>query len=847
MVQEDSLPKANIYSSKILFEQVDIRNKKRMAQQLKRKTALSTKKKQIENSQNNSPKTTINSPKNESSINDLLFINLRKDKENITNNKLSQNDNQVIIDIKIDSELYKDKYIEKDTEKEIISQNFNNNIKLDNSSGVSNIINENNNYYNNSSTNNSNNNSVLLKDSQEKEVNISNLDNDSIEEILINKDKDEEEKAHKIKSSNLFNYDKDDDNNNVINKDENKIKEENEFALKYLSSSSDSFIQLDNNLVARARAQAGDMTDSYLQALFPLLTFDNNKSLKNKNYEVTDIIKEEKEFDTPLRINNSKNSKNTRNDLGNESKGSIDIHLNISGIKSNSDSFHKYINNSPNKKIISNYQLYKKKANNKSKNKSMKEDNNSISDFKYKGNLSFRTIDKTLKKNNTMTKITLNKKNVNNNYLNISSSSSNITKCKKKINNKFIFNSSFSYHLYPKIKNELKLDKNQKKVNMKKSLNNLLNKNGKEVNDSLISDYINNINKPKNIKIKKINSHYIKNINNYQKYKNNHINKNIIKKNIAEFNLSKISTENISTINALSSTKRSCFPKDKYSTNYNSIDITKRKNILSTRNFSKKIFDNFSSRHNKLNSNLNFNTSIITTINKDKDKDKDIYHKIKNVNKQKQKLNHHQTSTLIYTTKNTFRKNIKQNNNISKYNLKKSFSKNNFKKLEINTYLNLEHELKRSKTHKRFAKLNTHNESIILNSTFEKNNNKNKNNNSLNKKRKFTIFYKKIDYSYVKPKVETGLSEAMLKKLLSNHQKLTRKQTSKKLETEKKQSLIKRCKITMNKTIENFKAMASSIKKKLFKGGNKDKDKNNINKDEIKSNMIHSSRNYNKK
>jgi hypothetical protein len=842
MVQEDSLPKANIYSSKILFEQVDIRNKKRMAQQLKRKTALSTKKKQIENSQNNSPKTTINSPKNESGVDDLLFINLRKDKENITNNKLSQNDNQVIIDIKIDSELYKDKYIEKDTEKEIISQNFNNNIKLDNSSGVSNIINENNNYYNNSSTNNSNNNSVLLKDSQEKEVNISNLDNDSIDEILINKDKDEEENAHKIKTNNMFNYDKDDDNNNLINKDESKIKEENEFALKYLTSSSDSFVQLDNNLVARARAQGGDMTDSYLQALFPLLTFDNNKSLKNKNYEVTDIIKEEKEFDTPLRIynNNSKNSKDMRNDLCNESKGSIDINLNISGINSNSDSFHKYVNNSPNKKIISNYQLYKKKTKIKSKIKNMKDDN-SNSDFKYKGNLSFRTIDKTLKKNNTMTKITLNKKNVNNDCLNSSSSSSNITKCKKIINNKFIFNSSFSYHLFPKTKKEPKLGKNQSKVNMKKSLNNLLNKNEKEIDDSLISDYIKNINKPKNIKIKKINSHYIKNINNYQKYKNlnSHINKNIIKKNIAEYNLNKINTENISTINALSSTKRSCFPKDKYSTNYNSIDITKRKSILSTRNFSKKILDNFSSKHNKLNNNINFNTTI--------NKDKDMYHKIKNVSKQKQKLNHHQTSSLIYTTKNAFRKNTKLNNNISKYDLKKSFSKNNFKKMEVNAYLNLEHELKRSKTHKRLVKINAHNESIILNSTFEKNNNKMKNNNSLNKKRKFTNVYKKIDYSYVKAKVETGLSEAMLKKLLNNHQKLTRKQTSKKLETEKKQSLIKRCKITMNKTLENFKAMASSIKKKLFKGGNKDKDKNNINKDEIKSNMIHSSRNYNKK
>ena len=554
MVQEDSLPKANIYSSKILFEQVEIRNKKRMEQQLKRKTALSKKNKPKEQNCNNSLKTTINSPKNEQSMQDLLFINVIRDKEIITNNTLSPNDKNIIIDIKIDSELDKEKENEKDKEKEILSQNFNNMIKLDNSSGVSNIINENNNYYNNSSTNNSINNSVLLKDSQEKEVNISNLDNESIEEIIINKDREDEEDTNKVKTSNLYDYDKDDDSNILINKEENKIKEENEFALKYLSSSSDSFVQLGNNLVARARAQGGDMTDSYWQALFPLLNFDNNKSLKNKNYEVTDIIKEEKEFDTPIRIknNNSKNSKDSRNDIDNQSKGSLDINLNISGINSNSNSFHKFINNSPNKKIISNYQLYKMKSNNKSKIKIMKKEN-SISDFKNKENLSFRKTSKIIKKNNTMSRITLNKKSSKNVCLNTSSSSLNINKSKKTLNNKSIFNSSFPCNLYTKTKTELKLDKDQKKINLKKSLNDLLNKSEKEANNSLISNYINNIDKPKNIKIKKINSHYIKNINNYQKYKNmnSQINKNIIKKSIVQYNLAKLNPETINTTNAL--------------------------------------------------------------------------------------------------------------------------------------------------------------------------------------------------------------------------------------------------------------------------------------------------------
>ena len=128
LVQDDSLPKANIYSSKVLFEQVDLRNKKRMAQMLKRKTALSAKNKPIEQNIQNSPKTTLNSPKNEDKINDLLFINIIRDKENITNNTLSPKNNQIIIDIKIDNELDKDK--EAEEEKEINKQNFNNKIKL---------------------------------------------------------------------------------------------------------------------------------------------------------------------------------------------------------------------------------------------------------------------------------------------------------------------------------------------------------------------------------------------------------------------------------------------------------------------------------------------------------------------------------------------------------------------------------------------------------------------------------------------------------------------------------------------------------------------------------------------
>ena len=39
-LRRESLPQANIYSSKILFDQMEDRNKKRMNQILKRKKAL---------------------------------------------------------------------------------------------------------------------------------------------------------------------------------------------------------------------------------------------------------------------------------------------------------------------------------------------------------------------------------------------------------------------------------------------------------------------------------------------------------------------------------------------------------------------------------------------------------------------------------------------------------------------------------------------------------------------------------------------------------------------------------------------------------------------------------------
>ena len=830
LVQEESLPKPNIYSSKVLFEQVDSRNKKRMAQMLKRKTALSAKNKSINKDFDElSLKESPIRPKIEDKTNNLIFINIIREKEININNIINPhyNNNQIFIDIKTSKEP------EKEKEKEIITinNNINNKIKLDNSSAVSNIVNENNNYYNTSSTNNSNNNSILYKDSQEKEINISNLDNDSIDDIIINKD--DEDNNHKNIGSNLYDYEKDDDN--ILTKEENKLKEENEFALKYLSSSSDSFVQLDNNLVAQAKAQRGDMTDSYFQALFPQLPLDN-KLLKNKNYDVTEIIKEEKETETPLRIknNNSRNSKDF-------SRGSRDMNLNLSNDNS-PNSIIRFLKKSPHK-YISNFKLYKKKTESIFNKKNKR---NNLNEISNKSNLSFRDTKKIIKKNNTMSIITKNKKNKEKTHLNKTSSLSNlnISNCKKNKNNKSIFNSTFSSNINTNNKTEYKLNKNmQKKLNLKKSLNNLINnKNENDLNDTLICNYIKNIDKPKNVKITKVNMHYIKNINNYQKYKN--LNKNIIKRNQDEYNLNKSNYDTTKTLSSLYTSKRNFLINDIY---YKSLDLTKKRSILSLRNISNKNMKNKPLKFNFMN-NYNNDTKI-NNINKD------ICHKYKNLNlnysmtKVKPKIKHHQTSSSLYSTNTSIKINPKLKKNLSKYSRVKSVSKLSYTKPTTSSIYNSIHQFKRSQTHKKLRKINknVNNESIILNSSFAKNI-KNKN-SSLNttttlKKKKFTTFYKKIDYSYVKPKVETGLSEIMIKKLLNNNKKLTRKQTNKKIETEKKQSIIKRCKITMNKTIENFKEMASTIKKKLFKGGNNEK--NDINDDINITNTIHSCRNSKK-
>ena len=142
----------------------------------------------------------------------------------------------------------------------------------------------------------------------------------------------------------------------------------------------------------------------------------------------------------------------------------------------------------------------------------------------------------------------------------------------------------------------------------------------------------------------------------------------------------------------------------------------------------------------------------------------------------------------------------------------KSYSKLMGKKYD-DLLISFNSESNSRKTKSNHKKLNTisNSESTNIETSFIKTKNRPSNNN------RFISFHKKIDYSYVKAKVETGLSEEVLKKLLNNNKNLQKKETMKKLDIEKKQSLLKKCKTSMNKTIESFKTMASKIKRRFFK------------------------------
>ena len=272
-LRQESLPQANIYSSKVLFDLVEDRNIKRMNQILKRKKAFSTRKKSIKFEEQ---KIDI-SPRNEKEETNInIYSQFNKSICNCYNNNI--NDNIIkkceiysLNDINNNSTNFNSNILNKDSQ--INFSNFEEETK--------DIINENSNIIINKSENN--NASSIYKQNN----NIVNIDIIDCEEEIFNGSKENE--------------------NNYLNS--------NQFAIKYLSSSLDSFVKLDNHLVTKAKIQNNCFTDSYSQAIE--FNFDNKvnnfKNILTKTYLVTEIIKEEKEYETPLKINKKEKEKNGQN------------------------------------------------------------------------------------------------------------------------------------------------------------------------------------------------------------------------------------------------------------------------------------------------------------------------------------------------------------------------------------------------------------------------------------------------------------------------------------------------------------------------------------------------------
>ena len=790
MVWEDSEPKPNIYSNKLLFENGDNRNKKRMAQMLRRKTALSAKHGSKGNGKDMVSKSSPLVQKENKTDNSSK--NIINQKKVITNNDINNNlelENGINPRAKLESDFIND------LKNNVICES--NIVNLDCSPIISNntFFNENN-YYNNSSTNNSNNNSIINRDSQEKEVNISNLDNDSFDDIIINKEVNNQDDGcininnenEKMLSKSLYNYDQDDDH--ILIREERKIKEENEYALKYLTSSSDSFVQLDNHLVAKAKAQGGEMTESYIQALFPDLIMDPNKPLKTKNYEVTEIIKEEREFESPLGKINFYSKMNNKSN-----KHIFDRNLTLNNENSINDvkKLKKTL-----VKTMSNIQLL-------NKNNHLKDNNQKNENDKHKSVSSFKIIKNLLKDSKKELKTNINYKeklNISSSYLNLKKDKIKNKKMNLKLKSTSDLNSTFSSNLYTKEKIDdrpNKIFRNKKK--MKDSFTSLFDVGG-ELNDVLlIHNCVKKLGKSKNQKISK---HYLKNINFYTKKKESDNKNKMIKiRNKNENVINKTNYLNIQT-------------KTSKLNHINSTDVTK--NIKLVKNNSKKKLD----RNSKNNINLNINT----------------IHKMKN------DANKSFTHKCCITT-TSLNENIKPKKYLTKNDRVKSCSRLNLRNHQNNEIVNTDSNLRRSKSNHKKLNILTNTCHINTESSVIKIKTRKSNINSNNKiiidKKKSLNFHKKIDYSYVKAKVETGLSEDVLKKLLSINKKLMNKEKGKKLETDKKQSLLTKCKTSM---IEGFKTMASNIKNKIFK---KDKNEKYNNNEEINCNNMISNKNRKRK
>ena len=489
---------------------------------------------------------------------------------------------------------------------------------------------------------------------------------------------------------------------------------------------------------------------------------DTNKSLKSKNYEVTEIIKEEKETDSPFVKTYciSKNSNKTnRVSLDKKGQSKNDIL-----IKNNKKKKKTLVKTKSNNLLINNRsKIYTEKSKQNKENKT-------LLGKKFKSFSNFNNIkegiNNKVKKNKIIKKDKIKKEKLNfsSSYTNLNTNKLRKNKTNLKISSDYFFYSTFSSNLYKKRKNE-------DKSNINNSFKLIDGEN--DINDTfLIHNCVKNIGKTKNLKISK---HYLKNINFYNNCtETNNKNRLIKMRNISNYNIDNLKSTNLTNKSKICSLK--------------TIDISAKSKYILNKN----------------------------------EQEKNLKNKIKNIKNNITNRNILHKNCISFFSLND---SINQKKHLTIKDRGKSFSKLIIKK--TNNILNTEQNLTRNKSNHRnlntisnYENVNT--DTSIMKTKINKNNNNIRSNILVNKK-KFVQHHKKVDYSYVKAKVETGLSEDVLKKLLNNNKKLANREENKKNEIQKKQSLLKKCKIGINKTISNFKAMTSNIKKKLFKKGKNEK------------------------
>ena len=477
ILRKESLPQANIYSSKVLFDQMEDRNIKRKNQILKRKKALSMRNKAI---------------KFEEEKLYSLYSPKKNDKDEININAFNQ----------FNKSIY----------------NLNDKVENIKKFEIQNSTNDIN--YNNSTNINSN---ILNKDSQEREINNSNMDQEATTKIIIsNKD---QKINDKIINSNINQENKSIINVDIFNFDEtindeskdNNIFNSNEFAIKYLSSSLNSFIRLDNHLVSKVRFQNNCFTDSYSQAL-ELNYHDNFPNIHSKSYLVTEIIKEEKEKEgeTPLKTN-KKNDKNSH-----KNKFNINIDENIINKRmSKRRAYSKRIrNNALNKNLNNKFEINKKieKSLNISKScKKLKKADNLKLAYRTCGCMYKNSINTNFerKKISNLEK----NKNMNNSFIILNQNDKNKICNLKKTKTLTTINSSKNIVKNEKIFQRLYSSKSNLNI-FKKNITQIKNNNINNLNISIKNCYQKLIEKNKMRKSKSVKRIINHNLND-KKYKNN--------------------------------------------------------------------------------------------------------------------------------------------------------------------------------------------------------------------------------------------------------------------------------------------------------------------------------------